>query len=160
MTEQEKQLLLKDLCARLPYGVKCTTKLTGYNDVYIVQGVFEDNVFIDCPVYEEGDDEWMIESIIPFLRPMSSMTEEEAKEIAILYGLKDILSIKITDEYIDVAVDDGVCSTERWTIWYDEIISSIEIFDWLNRKYFDYRGLIPMGLALEAPNGMYKTKTE
>lgn len=79
MTQEEKSLLLKAICAGLPYGIKCTTKLTGYNDVYVIQGVYEDNVFIDCPVYEEGDNEWMIESIILFLRPMSSMTEEECE---------------------------------------------------------------------------------
>jgi hypothetical protein len=75
-----------------------------------------------------------------------------------LYGLKDILSIKITDKYIEVIVDDGFCSTETRTIWYDEMISSIEIFDWLNFHYFDYRNLIGRGLALEAPEGIYKTE--
>ena len=121
MTQEEKQLLLQDLCARLSYGVKCTTKLTGYNDVYIIQGVYEDNVFIDCPVYEEGDDEWMIESIIPFLRPMSSMTEEEEWKY----------------NYIK----------ENHTNW--------EAYDYLNSIHIDYRGLISMGLAIEAPEGMY-----
>lgn len=89
---------------------------------------------------------------------MSSMTEEEAKELSILYGIKDILSIKITDEYIDVIVDDGVCTTETRTIWYNDIISSIEILDWLNKKMFDYRGLIPMGLAIAVTeeNNPYK----
>ena len=118
MTQEEKQLLLKDLCARLPYGIKCTTKLTGYNDVYVIQGVYEDNVFIDCPVYEEGDDEWMIESIIPFLRPMSSMTDEE----------------KIQED--------------------NTVLKYLQ--DFYNEHYLDYRGLIPMGLALEAPEDMYK----
>jgi hypothetical protein len=86
------------------------------------------------------------------------MTEEEAKEIAILDGIqvKDILSIKITDEYIDFVVDDGLVNTEIKRFWYDEIVSSIKIFDWLNSHHFDYRGLIEKGLAIEAPDGMYK----
>lgn len=131
MTQEEKQLLMKDLCARLPYGIKCTTKLTGYNDVYVVQGVYEDNVFIDCPVYEEGDDEWMIESIIPFLRPMSSMTKEEKKEYAMFFRAFS-------------------CSM------YER--ESVERIDWLHAHHFDYRGLIEKGLALEAPKGMYNIK--
>lgn len=67
---------------------------------------------------------------------MSSMTEEEARDIAILHGNKsvDILSIKVTDEYINILLDDGVCSTYTETIWYDDIISSIKCFDYLNKK--------------------------
>lgn len=134
MTLEEKQLLLQDLCARLSYGVKCTTKLTGYNDVYIIQGVYEDNVFIDCPVYEEGDDEWMIESIIPFLRPMSSMTEEEKNE-ATQFEINNLGPIGFN--------------------WNLIVSNSSELIDWLNKKMFDYLGLIEKGLALEAPEGMY-----
>lgn len=157
MTKEEKQLLLKDLAARLSYGVKCTTK-SSWNGIYTIEGYKDNRFFLDCPVYDEGDDEWMIESVVPYLRPMSSMTEEEAKEIAILHDIKDILSVKVTSDYIDVIVDDGVCSTERRTIWYDEIISSIEIFDWLNAHHFDYRGLIEKGLAIEVTedNNPYK----
>ena len=139
MTLEEKQLLLQDLCARLSYGVKCTTKLTGYNDVYIIQGVYEDNVFIDCPVYEEGDDEWMIESIIPFLRPMSSMTEEEKNE-ATQFEINNLGPIGFN--------------------WNLIVSNSSELIDWLNKKMFDYLGLIEKGLALEAPKDMYNTKTE
>lgn len=145
MTQEEKQLLLQDLCARLTYGIKCTTKLTGYNDVYVVQGVYEDNVFIDCPVYEEGDDEWMIESIIPFLRPMSSMTEEEKKTLwEELDKDTEILWENIDTQIINVYK--GRCY--RGNPVYHEI-------DFLNKNHFDWRGLIPMGLALEAPEGMY-----
>ena len=134
MTQEEKEILIQDICARLPYGIKCTTKLTGYNDVYVVQGMYEDNVFIDCPVYEEGDDEWMIESIIPFLRPMSSMTDEERNE-ATQFEINNLGPIGFN--------------------WNLIVSNSSELIDWLNKKMFDYRGLIPMGLALEAPEGMY-----
>lgn len=89
------------------------------------------------------------------LRPMSSMTEEEAKEIASLHYIENILSIKLTDEYIEFIVDDGFCSTEKRTIWYDEIVLTVKCFDFLTAHHFDYRGLIEEGLALEAPNGMY-----
>ena len=150
MTKEEKELLLKDLCARLPYKVKvCLHE----KETCILIGIKGYKVYLDI-----DSDSFHIESIKPYLRPMSSMTEEEAKELSILYGLKDILSTKITNEYIEVVVDDGVCSTETRTIWYDEIISSIEIFDWLNAHYFDYRGLIKKGFAIEVTeeNNPYK----
>lgn len=151
MKQEEKQLLLKDLCARLPYHPIVSV---AYNYAYkgIVWGF--DVLRIKLLLEIEEEESW--EYIKPYLRPMSSMTEEEVKEVSILYGIKDILSIKITDEYIDVVVDDGFYSTETRTIWYDEIISSIEIFDWCNKNHFDYRGLIPLGLAIEATEGMYK----
>ena len=143
MTKEEKQLLIKDICARLPYGVKCTTNLTSWNGIYTVegvkvQGVFMESVIIDCPVYDEGDDEWMLESIILFLRPLSSMTEEEK-------------------EYIK-----NRWCYEGWSDAYDLFnyhvidINDVEAFtDWLNAHHFDYRGLINKNLALEAPEGMY-----
>ena len=89
---------------------------------------------------------------------MSSMTEEEAKELSILCDITDILSIKITDEYIDFEVDDGFCSIDTKIIWYNDIISSMETFDWLNKNHFDYRGLIPMDLviAVTKENNPYK----
>ena len=156
MKQEEKELLLKDLCARLPYGVKfaCNKK-----NVYTATG-------LDLIVTDEGYWEYAIAAkniapieiyyIKPYLFPLSSMTEEEAKELSILYGIKDILSINITDEYIDFKVDDGFCSFERKTIWYNEIISSTETFDWLNENHFDYRGLIEKGLAIDATGlGIY-----
>ena len=119
MTEQEKQLLLKDLCARLPYGTK--VKLGKY--IKIVESVsFEkEGVY----VWIEGGN-FPIHNAKPYLRPMSSMTEEEAKEWNQLLPHDD---------------------------WH---IGDPIIFDWLNAHHFDYRGLIEKGLALEAPEGMYE----
>ena len=143
MTQEYKDLLLRYLCMVLPYGV-------------ILH--FDDKVGQeDEPLYgfrENGgklqiNDAYFIEEVKPYLRPMSSMTEEEAKEISILYGIKDILSTKITDKYIEVVVDDNFSSTEKRTIWYNEIVSSIEILDWLNVHHFDYLNLIEKGLAIE-----------
>ena len=65
MTQEEKLLLLQDLCARLPYGVKATTTANGWRDVYVVSGYNDDRIYLDCPVYDEGDDEWLVESIKP-----------------------------------------------------------------------------------------------
>ena len=104
MTNEEKQLLLKDICARLPYGVKYQDRIEG--GIHILSlGIIHH-----------------YERFIPYLRPMSSMSYEEK------------------DEY-----DRLVMCNASWVV-----------DDWLNKKGFDYRGLIPMGLALEAPEGMYK----
>lgn len=159
MTQEDRKLLLQDLSARMPYGVKI--KLGDY--AYQVCGYNSEKPLPLKIWYYYGNSsksliDVYLEDYHPYLRPMSSMTEEEAKEIAILNDIKDILSVKVTSDYIDVIVDDGVCSTERRTIWYDEIISSIEIFDWLNAHHFDYRGLIEEGLAIAVTeeNNPYK----
>lgn len=125
MKQEDKQLLLTDLCARLPYKtmVKC---ITDYR--------------------HEFDEELSVMHIMnfyqfdtkPYLRPMSSMTEEEKKE----------------------AKENGCI------IYHDTspknkglmVIASPKGIDWLNAHHFDYRGLIEKGLALEAPEGMYYLK--
>lgn len=127
MTKEEKQLSLQDLCARLPYGVKATTTANGWRDVYVVSGYNDDRIYLDCPVYDEGDDEWLVESVRPYLRPMSSMTEEEKEEYNII---------------VDALFDTGISYLN----------------DWLNSHHFDYRGLIPKGLAIEATEDMYDIK--
>ena len=156
---ENKELLLKDICARLPYEVKGIRiykpeEIVTLNEI-IPKCKMNSNIGNDtfCELgFDETLDCCVITEFKPYLFPLSSMTEEEAKELSILYGIKDILSINITDEYIDFKVDDGFCSFERKTIWYNEIISSTETFDWLNKNHFDYRGLIPMGLAIDATN--------
>ena len=157
MTQEEKQLLLKDICARLPYEVKGIRtykpeEIVTLNEI-IPRCKMNPNVgngsFCELG-FDKISDCCTITEFKPYLFPLSSMTEEEAKELSVLYGIKDVLSINITDEYIDFKVDDGFCSFERKTIWYNEIISSTETFDWLNKNHFDYRGLIEKGLALDA----------
>lgn len=121
-----KMLLLKDLCSRLPYGVKVQYNNEIYNIDYI-SALYEE-VKLDVPDnYTIG-----ISEIKPYLRPMSSMTEEEKMES---------LNFAWKDDY------DRLAS-------YDENIP--KYIDWLNAHRFDYRGLIKMGLALEAPEEMYK----
>jgi hypothetical protein len=143
MTQEEKQLLMADLSARLPYGIKCTTKSL-WNGIYTIVGYKDNRFFLDCPIYDEGDDEWMIESIVPYLRPMSSMTEEERKEVNNL--IKDNRPIpygKINNKGMD-------------NLFSSVAVTSSILIDWLNAHHFDYRGLMPMGLAHKALKGMYK----
>jgi hypothetical protein len=146
MDKKSKELQIIDLCPRLPYGF-IIHRYSDNCDIVIESNSID--VFAHFLEYSEGED------FKPYLRHMSSMTEEEAKEIAILHGIKDILSVKVTSDYIDVIIDDGVCSTERRTIWYDEIVLSVKCFDFLTAHHFDYRGLIEKSLALEALPGMY-----
>lgn len=127
MTQKEKQLLLQDLCARLPYGVKVDV-----NFYYATKELSYD--LLQDFITDE-------KSIRPYLRPMSSMTEEEQK---------------IFDDFC-------VIDEEAWKgNGVVGFINQSKIFEkainFLNLHYFDYRGLIERGLALEAPEGMYKNK--
>jgi len=117
MTQEDKELRLIDLCARLPYGVKVT------NGIHIITLTLCSNVSIIIKN----------EYILPYLRPMSSMTEEEYKE------LKSISSYY------------GFAPYEYIGDW----CPNYEMVNWLNAHHFDYRGLIKKGLAIEAPDGMY-----
>lgn len=178
MTQEEKQLLLRVLCAGLPCGVKGRVYAETTNGEYDMNG---DMIFFNSPfdVILDGinssteelhvvaignedtvdfiedqqtcGDPYTIEEFKPYLRPMSSMTEEEAMEVARIRGLKDILSVSLKENYIFVELDDGVFGSELYTIWFNEMVTSIEMLDWLNSHHFDYRGLIEKGLALEAP---------
>lgn len=129
MTPEEKQLLLKDLCPRLHYetwvqydGKEWLVTGYGHGRVSLLPSVFS-SVGGPCPLVEE---------VRPYLRPMSSMTEEEVNEF-----------ILISDTVLWLGNNRSIC------------ILSLEQMDWLNAHHFDYRGLIPMGLALEAKEGIY-----
>ena len=128
MTQEDKVLLLQDLCARLSCKLHCRVfKLNGdikENDD-ILYGVIGDNVIT---LKSDKDECLMYYQIKPYLRPMSSMTEEEKKEERKLWD---------------------IVTTTRNDLHY-------LYTDFLVSHHFDYRGLIPMGLALEAPEGMYK----
>ena len=135
MTQEEKQLLLIDLCARLPYKVRI--KCDAYPNGAVVKGIVGEQVF-HTPYFIGGEiiiDKHTIDTVRPYLRSMSSMTEEEANEWAKASNMK----FDMEDGFFDC---------------YDAHLS----VDWLNKNMFDFRGLIPMGLALEAPDGMYKTE--
>ena len=147
MTNEEKQLVFKDLCARLPHGVQIHIdfKENGHivgdatlNTITSITGqIFG---FVDfeqdfkngdcCPVSGFGSNKLLhLEQFKPYLRPMSSMTKEE------------------DDMYWCMNYNPGTK--------VEHIIFAPKLIDWLNAHHFDYRGLIEKGLALEAPEGMY-----
>ena len=144
MTQEQKSLLLKDLCARLPYGVICYYNcVTSYDDMVIHKANCNGPLEGIVPM-SNGNIGFMVGTdkinalqgdIKPYLRPMSSMTEEEKKEYS-------TFQYKIT------------LQTHEYKELNKETFS--EYLDWLNAHHFDYRGLIEKGLALEATEGMYK----
>lgn len=141
MTKEEKSLLIKDLCARLPYRINI---LTEDNDKGHIIGVddTENGVFV-IHIIEDGDSytcDESIENFKPYLRPMSSMTKKEFDEY--------MRFIKHSWEGIDKEEDD----------YYVKVKDRDIYTDWLLSHHFDYRGLIPLRLALEAPKDMYKTE--
>ena len=129
MTQEEKQLLLKDLYARLLYGVIVEVE-------YYDASLKDTHIFKDIVLTIRNIDKLLVYwvSVKPYLRPMSSMTEEEVKEFAAL-------------ESIDVLGGDTKITC---------VELSIDAIDWLNAHHFDYRGLLEKGLALEASEGMYE----
>lgn len=149
MKQEDKELLLKDLCARLPYGVKC--KLI-YNNKAIKD---EDVTLFGVDKYahflfaEFGED---VRKFVckPYLFPLSSMTEEQKKKY---YSLADDVTIKpghdcrlgIKIHCIKLGISDNP---------HEEVWDYINLYalDWLNKNHFDYRGLIEKGLAIDCTN--------
>ena len=115
MKTEDKNLLLLDLCCRLPYEIKCKIEMWKGCDVCTIFNI--DSIgYVE--IVEDFDTNGVnIERIKPYLFPLSSMTfEQECK--------------------------------------YREVIASTfnhyEVYDWLNKNHFDYRGLIEKGLAIDA----------
>ena len=138
MTQEEKNLLLKDLLPRLQYGVKIQT---WYGEI----------ITSDLNTFSIGYDEIDIEQLAgmkPYLRPISSMTEEEFK------GLKSATDLNYNQ--LELVFWPGGSATLEFYLEEVPQYCIINVFDWLNAHHFDYRGLITAGLALEAPKDMYK----
>lgn len=140
MKQEDKDLLLKDLCARLPYGVKIELMpITRGKCVTLTPIILQDYFISDDVNY------------LPYLRPMSSMTEEEKEEflsiIKVVHwekvGLEEtgIMSIDLCECYDN---DGGMKNL------YDVI--DTKAIDWLNAHHFDFRNLIDKGLAIDCTN--------
>ena len=117
MTQEHKELLFKDLCARLPYGIKFLRESWNFEwdqELSVIE-ILED---IDKDGYINKTKVYNVEDIKPYLFPLSSMTEEQQT------NLTKFVANGIHGENI--------------------------LYDWYNKNHFDYRGLIPMGLAIDA----------
>ena len=124
-----KELLIRDLCARLPYGV-------------IIYLKYDENTYVTREMGLGSLHDIMFDSAEgkPYLRPMSSMTEEEKEEYE---GTFD--SVYDVNDYGEDADS-----------WHEEF--SIHSLDWLNRHHFDFRNLIDKNLAIAVTeeNNPYK----
>lgn len=139
MTQEKKNLLKIDLCCRLSYNVKVHAKYTDLGETIEVDGIVkmvDNDGFVGIEVMYDTSSSYIcvdIDNVKPYLFPLSSMTEEQFNEMYnYCYNAEREASkfsngeLKITYNY--------------------ELIK----FDWLNRNKFDYRGLIPKGLANDA----------
>lgn len=148
MTQEDKELLLKDLCARLPYGVigRCEIDAsydTSFDTIFQIHkfdaevyGIKEDSLFV-YPLIEDNDEQTFAEEEVangidildfkPYLFPLSGMTEEE------------------WEDYQKIRMIDWVHGDINGTF-----INAGLIVDWLNAHHFDYRGLIDKNLAIDA----------
>ena len=128
MTQDEKEILMIDLCGRLSYGVKCVdiTPLEQFQDknLWEIDRVRADVMQLGVSnCYVCYGNYINIHNIKPYLFPLSSMTEEQKEEFDRLYTY------------------DALIIEPQW-----------ELIDWLNKNHFDYRGLIEKGLAIDATN--------
>ena len=146
MTQEEKSLLLRDLCTRLPYSTLCYCKWTKDAPNGTSGCVQEVSTYLLEELMVIGDQnyECQICEIKPFLRSMSSMTEKEKKEFY------NVIKERCDYDGIHLIGNEG-----GYIIHYSWINKCI---DWLNIHHFDYCGLIPMGLALESPEEIYNLK--
>lgn len=151
MTQEEKELLRKDLCARLPYGVKAKVlneDILRY-DYYSKEGGFIngiENINDGLFVIKCREDGYVLsyDEFKPYLFPLSSMTEEQ------LYEIKEITDLRYNHNTLELAEWTETHTTLEF--WLEEVpqYEVVKVFDWLNKNHFDYRGLIEKGLAIDA----------
>lgn len=137
MTQEDKELLIKDLCGRQMYNVKCQV----FNDVnpYTLSGILHNKphsqLYFEELDWKEYDGFVNVEYCKPYLFPLSSMTDEQKKK------------------YNFWKHEVPVCHYE-----YGDVVEEVELFDspesfeYLIENHFDYRGLIEKGLAIDATN--------
>jgi len=146
MTQEEKELLLKDLSARLTYGVMCSIK--GHEEKYWDSN-FERYITnsIDKPVRITG------------ISIDKDCIELDSLGISEVYGSDDFGGLKPYLRPISRMTEEEKSNYHNYRYWIEKgdiEHCTINMIDWLNAHHFDYRGLIEKGLALEAPEGMYK----
>lgn len=129
MTQEEKEILFKDLCARLPYHTRVKVWL---KDGTTEEGALDlehnyGDVLRDAFYYDK------IVKIKPYLFPLSSMTEEQYNEFFSYYHNIEMAEVKASGDYLKAAY-----------------IGDDAKYSWLNENHFDYRGLIEKGLAIDA----------
>jgi hypothetical protein len=152
MKQEDKILFVKDLCSRLPYGVRVchvSSEFSGVLHNISVLHMYEGNDDSDKPdsivdyvsdIDFFGDGyPYEVEEFKPYLFPLSSISSEQLKEVSEILG-KDV---EIFDNYMNIV------EHTRNTFSYLELDA---LFDWFNKNHFDYRNLIEKGLAIDCTN--------
>lgn len=152
MKQEDKILLVKDLCSRLPYGVRVchlSSEFSGVLHNMSVLHMYEGNDDSDKPdsivdyvadIDFFGDGyPYEIEEFKPYLFPIASIRSEQLKEVSEILG-KDV---EVFDNYLNIV------EHTRNTFSYLELDA---LFDWFNKNHFDYRNLIEKGLAIDCTN--------
>lgn len=164
MEKIDRELLIKEIGSRLSYGIKA--QVLGWDEekgeVEVPLRIYSINtegyVYFETNNYDVNY--LRVDECLLYLRPMSSMTKDEKKELLTLLAGKDAIG------YFQVE-NSGITNTDKHTQfgpgweyhWLNFSNENISLYvDWLNAHYFDYRGLIEKGLAFEAPEGMYNIK--
>ena len=134
MTKEQKELLIKDLYARMPYGIKAEIKY--YDGVYKLQAIYTDGTTyvtrdVGNPI------ETYFEDCKPYLIPLSSMTEEQKRDLTNLFNCTVVITEWeiVFPNYYDSNMD-------NWN----------KVFNWCYKNHFDCNDLIPLGLAIDCTN--------
>lgn len=141
MIQEKKDLLLKDLCARLPYGVKVQIDLQ--SDTYLpitckvcsIEYAEPESAFIGVETSPDTYNEFRDFLCKPYLFPLSSITDEQIYKSPFGYATMDTIR-----------------QSEVWSVITIGCKEYNHIIDWFNKNHFDYRGLIEKGLAIDATN--------
>ena len=151
MKQADKKLLIKDLCGRIPYGVKFVID-NDQNNIRTLTGIDEAIPYEDWQMcaFARGISAIPIEDIKPYLFPMSSMTKAQKKKY---YSLAADVTIKPGENsYFGIRIHCiklGISDNPHEGVW-DYV--DVDALDWLHKNHFDYRGLIEKGLAIDATN--------
>lgn len=147
MTQKQKELLLKDLCSRLPYGVKVQVDLQSDTYAPIVCKVCSvecteiGSAFIGVETSPDTYNEFREFLCKPYLFPLSSMTEEQKYDFYCRFIENDCDFNDFKEFYLD---------NNMWHKMLTSVDDCESVVDWYNKNHFDYRGLIPMDLANDA----------
>ena len=129
--KENKELLLKDLCCRLPYHVKMENRLGSNYELVLGNADLTRLYYNDFGIYSE------INLSLPYLFPLSSMTDEQKKYINNRWNI---------NENFDFEID------PNWGKYFVDLGDVLDYINWLNKNHFDYRGLIKKGLAIDCTN--------
>lgn len=149
MNKEDKELLVKDLSARLPFGVICFCGHDAQLKLVCPDGDY-------CVIQNSP---YAIETVKPYLRPISSMTEEEKVE------LQKITNNIFHASFNSISNSNPPVDFSEWHVSHNNFVTNAacnKLISWLDEKHFDHRTdeegktLSEKGLALVAPEGMYK----